>query len=181
MPTVVGIDTSLTSTGLALLRDTGIPVLARVRSAGKKDDTLAMRFQRLDKLGASIIAFVQEAKPDLVVIEGPSMASQHGHPHDRSGLWWLVAFSLHKLGLPTMEVPPNNRIKYATGKGAGPLASKDAVLTAVVRRYSDIEVANNDEADAVLLAAIGMRMLGAPLEPSLPQANLDALTKLKLP
>lgn len=180
MTTVVGIDLSLTSTGIAVLNGEH-HTLYRVRSSGKKDDTLAQRRARLDSIAGQVVNVAVSHAPDLVVIEGPSMNSQHGHPHDRSGLWWLVVFSLQGRGLSVMEVPPNNRIKYATGKGAGPDASKDAVLTAVVRRYSDIEVKGNDQADALLLAAIGRRMLGDPIEPSVPSANLAALTKLVLP
>jgi Holliday junction resolvasome RuvABC endonuclease subunit len=180
MPTtVVGIDSSLTKTGLAMLRTHGVDLVTALTSSGKKDDDLRTRFKRLDWLGSHILTFcTQPQVADLVVIEGPSMASKFGHPHDRSGLWWLIVHSLWRHQVPVMEVSPSVRMKYATGKGQ---ADKDAVLTSVVRRYPGYEVKDNNEADALVLAAIGMRMLGEPIEESLPQTHLDALRKLVLP
>lgn len=103
------------------------------------------------------------------------MASKFGHPHDRSGLWWLVVAQLQ---VPVMEVPPSIRMKYATGKGQ---AQKDDVLTFVLRRYPEIEFRGNDQADALVLAAIGRRVMQAPIEEFLPQSHLDALNKVRLP
>lgn len=181
MPTVVGIDTSLTSTGLCSMDSMGAAV-QRVRSKGKAADTLAMRRARLDKLAGDIVRATLAAAPDLAVIEAPSYGNQNGHMHDRSGLWWLVVFSLGSAGVPVLEVSPSTRMKYATGKGGGKDATKDAVLTSVVRRYPLIPVADNNEADAVLLASIGMRMLGSPVEVGgLPQTHVDALKVLMLP
>lgn len=178
--TCVGIDTSLTSTGLAAA---GARVgLHRMRSSGKADATLAQRVGRADRLAGEIVLTTLRYKPDLVVIEAPSYGSVNGRPHDRSGLWWLVVFALVQgHGLHVMEVPPTNRIKYATGKGSGPLADKDVVLANVIRRYTDYDVTGNDQADAVLLAAIGKRLLGEPIEANLPALNLTALDKLSLP
>jgi crossover junction endodeoxyribonuclease RuvC len=75
-------------------------------------------------------------------------------------------------------VPPATLKTYATGKGN---ASKDAVLAAVVKRYPGWAVTGNDVADAVVLMAMGARLLGHPLESSLPQSHLRALDKLTLP
>jgi hypothetical protein len=48
MPCVIGIDLSLTSTGIATVIDGHVTSILRVVSKGKKDDTLPMRWQRLD-------------------------------------------------------------------------------------------------------------------------------------
>ena len=77
-----------------------------------------------------------------------------------------------------MPVPPSCRAKYATGKGN---AGKDEVLLAASRRYPHAPIVGNDDADAVVLAAIGARLLGEPVEDSLPKTHLDALAKLTLP
>lgn len=175
MPTVVGIDPSLTCTGLVVLTDDRRPFHTSFKSTGKKDDTLYQRKMRLRRLAAEIVNFTMGMEPDLVVIEAPSMGSKFGHPHDRSGLWWLL---VAELAVPIMEVSPAVRMKYGTGRGR---ADKDDVLTAVVRRYPEIEVQGNDQADALILAAIGRRLMGHPIEDSLPQTHLDALKKLVLP
>ena len=86
--------------------------------------------------------------------------------------------SLAASGVEVLPVPPAVRAKYATGKGN---AGKDEVLLAASRRYPHAPIVGNDDADAVVLAAIGARMLGEPIEDSLPKTHLDALARLSLP
>jgi crossover junction endodeoxyribonuclease RuvC len=114
---------------------------------------------------------------DLVVVEGPSYASTSPHTHDRAGLWWLVVGRLLNCGHRVAIAPPSSRAKYGTGKGN---AGKDLVLASVVRRYPDVEVTGNDEADALLLAAMGARRLGAPID-DLPKTHLAALSGVAWP
>lgn len=174
MTTVAGLDLSLTGTGVCRLA-TGQPAtLATIGSAGKRDDTLAQRHQRLVRLAGRILHAVGDV--DLAVVEGPAYASTTGHMHDRSGLWWLVVHGLRNHAGRVVEVTPASRCRYATGKGNAP---KDAVLAAVVRRYPGIEVGTNDEADALVLAAMGARALGDPIEERLPQANLAKWSDLR--
>lgn len=179
-PHIVGIDPSLTSTGIAVIDpDRGVTT-ERVRSKGAKDATLAERARRLDELADSIVGHVigDLSGVDLVVIESPAYSNSLGSMHDRSGLWWLITSRCLRLGVPVLEVPPTTRAKYATGRGN---AGKDEVLAAVIRRYPDADVTGNDIADALTLAAIGARLTGWPLEPSIPLASHTALAKLVLP
>lgn len=175
-PFVVGLDLSMTSTGVCRIgHDLGATV-AREKSKGSRDDSLATRRARLRELADRVVAHAVGA--DLVAVEGPSFASSGAGTHDRSGLWWLVVDGLHAHGLPVLEVPPSSRMTYATGKGN---AGKDEVLAAVIRRYWGVTVTGNDEADALAIAAMGARLMGRPIEASLPQTHLRALTKLTLP
>lgn len=177
MSAVLGLDLSLTSTGLAWVVD-GAAEVSRIRSTGRKGATLAQRDARLYDLRAQIALTVEGYPPDLVVIEQPAFSRTTGHMHDRSGLWWLVVADLHLAGIRTVEVAPTARAKYATGKGN---AGKDEVLAAVVRRYPAVEVTGNDEADALILAAMGTRHLGQPIEESLPKLHLEAMAKVAWP
>ncbi len=179
---VVGLDLSLTSTGVAVINDGDI-ALRRIRSKGTKTATLAERRDRL----ARIADEVPMLDIDLVVIEGPSYGQhRQGGQHDRAGLWWLLvdmyltAINDPETGEPTRvaEVPPAVRSKYATGKGNAP---KDHVLASVVRRYPDVTVDGNDTADALVLAAMGARALGQPIETSLPAAHLAAMDAVAWP
>ena len=70
-----------------------------------------------------------------------------------------------------MVVPPKTRAKYATGNGG---ADKRAVLAAVRAAYPQFTIRNDNEADAVVLAAIGARSLGHPID-DLPASHLAAL------
>ena len=171
---VVGLDLSLTATGTALIRPGMTTAVQTLKSKGAKDATLSERADRLRKLAREIL--LPAATANVVVIEQPAYSQTGGSHHDRSGLWWLVVDALIFDDLRLVEVTPQAVKIYATGKGN---ASKDEVLAAVVRRYPDIEVRNNNEADALVLAAIGARLSGQPLEESLPQLHLRALDKIR--
>src|SRR5690606_742936 len=113
----------------------------------------------------------------MVVIEAPAYSRATGSATDRAGLWWAVYDTLAE-SCVVLPVMPNVRAKYATGKGN---AGKDAVLAAAVRRYPSIDISGNDTADAVVLMAIGRRLLGEPIDDPMPALNLSALATLKLP
>lgn len=172
MPTVVGIDLSLTSTGLAAVHPDGTAIVSRVTSKGSTKDTLKDRHIRLLSIASQVLGFVHQLDAGFVVIEAPSYASKYGHPHDRSGLWWMVAGGVMANGIPLASAPPKCRAKYATGNGN---AGKDQVLTDVVRRYPEVLVTKNDEADALVLAAMGARHLGAQMELSLPATHVAGM------
>jgi len=173
---VVGLDLSLTATGIAVNRDDEPAEWTwRVRSKGTKADTLDDRAQRLGELARRILRAV--GNPDLVIVEAPAFAQVSGSHHDRSGLWWLVVEPLLALVCPVAEVAPTTLKKYATGKGN---ASKDEVLAAIIRRYPMCNPADNNEADALALMAMGLDHLGEPLA-DVPAINRQALAAVHWP
>jgi crossover junction endodeoxyribonuclease RuvC len=182
MTRVVGIDASLTGTAVVVIdhdEETGVMRIVSsdlIETKGRKDASLAERWMRLQEIRSRVAktAFVDRVDPDLVVIEAPSYGSNHGHAHDRSGLWWQIVALFCSWGIPVAAVSPQGRAKYATGKGN---AGKDVVLASVVRGYPDFAVDNNNVADAVALVAMGCRYLGFPIEEGeLSQAKLDAMS-----
>ena len=173
---IVGLDLSLASTGIASVVPGAVtPVLVdRVQTKPHGDD-LAARRERLSVLRRNIAAWTRYAH--LVVVEGLAYASRSPHATERAGLWWLIVDDLLARDAPVAIVPPSTRAKYATGKGNSP---KDAVLAAVIRRYPDADITGNDEADALILAAMGARALGCPVD-ELPKTHLDAMAKVAWP
>jgi crossover junction endodeoxyribonuclease RuvC len=167
-PTVLGIDPSLTSTGLVRIDQHDGVQLYRIRPRVKGHD-------RLDAILDAVSYSVRDA--DLVVIEGPSYGSTGTAYHQLAGLWWLITHHLYRAGRPYAVVSPQARAKYATGNGG---AGKDAVLAAVVRRYADVDVTGNDVADALILAAMGARWIGEPID-SVPKTHLVAMDKVSWP
>jgi len=164
-----GLDVSFTRTGVAVACDT--VTVRDVRGSGPTPITLTERALRLSTLTGRIL----EALPDdvtHVAIEGPAFDQVTGKAHERGGLWWTVVRALLFRGIDVVEIGPTVLKKYATERGN---AGKDEVLAAVVRRFPDVDVANNDQADALVLAAMLARHLGQPfdLEPS--QKRRDAL------
>jgi len=67
---------------------------------------------------------------------------------------------------------------YATGKGTK--VDKDDVLAAMIKRYPDVEIAGNDGADALALAALGAHYFGCRLRP-VPQTHERALAMVAWP
>ena len=162
-PAVVGVDLSLTGTGVAV--STGFVTTVKSKPT---DDDIASRYLRLEGIVQRVVA-VTPYDTALVVLEAPAYASKGGHAHDRSGLWWLLVDRLARARpqAAIVEIAPTSRAKYATGKGK---ASKEEVLLAVERRFGGWMVGNNNEADAVVLCAAGARALGRPID-TVPERN----------
>lgn len=178
MTTIVGLDLSLTSTGWAIVTVVGAEHVAEVgtiSTTGVRAASLCARNARLQGIKRQITGLAHGA--DLIVIEAPAYSRSNPGMHDRSGLWWIVVAQLTGMGHTVVEVTPSARAKYATGKGN---AAKDAVLAAVVRRYPDVDVTGNDEADALVLAAMGARALGQPIDQQ-PGAHLAGMSKVAWP
>lgn len=173
---ISAIDPSMTSTGLANLKvdaDGAVEwqtALVKSVSTGDQYAVLKQRFARsADKV---LWLFNEWGTPDLIVMEGPSHHSI-GRVHTMAGQWWRFYGAISELA-PVLIVPPANRIMYATGKGGSP---KDQVMLAASRRYVDAPITNNDDADAVVLAAMGARVMNRPID-TLPKTHLRALDKI---
>lgn len=170
-PIFVGLDLSLTSTGFAVIHG-GTATVQRITSKPPKLRTSEGQAERLQDLVAEIYTALPISDHTHVAIEGPSYGSTGGSAHERGGLWWMVRSTLRDIGLDVIIAAPGTVKKYATGKGNSP---KDAVLAAVIRRYPDVNITGNDEADALTLAAICARFHGHPFE-DLPAMNTSAVS-----
>lgn len=151
---VLGVDQSLTGTGLALACRDGRVHLKRV-------DTGKLRgHERL----ALILGEISVRLPgtDLVVLEDLAFGARGNSLLDLAGLQWLIRHRIWEMDVPYVLISPYQRAEYATGRAG---ASKDEVLAAVIRRFPDLPVSNNDEADAVVLMAMGLHHYGHPLVP----------------
>lgn len=168
-PRVVGLDLSLTSTGVSDGQST------RVIQTAPGPALEA----RLDTLLRSVVAFVLSPtqwtdrqpygmRADLVVIEAPawSRAKQTGH-EELSALRVMVRHRLWRLDIPYALVPPTTLKKYTTGNGT---ASKQLMVFTMDDRYgaglSNVLVKDGryDRADALALAAMGYDHVGHPLK-----------------
>lgn len=165
---VGGIDSSLTGLGAAKINlATGQHLVRTFSSKGTNDDDLATRLLRIQQMADGVINFMVPC--DHIAIEQPAYDSRTGKQHDRAGLWWEIVRLVDEARATMTEVRPQEIKQYALGKASG---SKDAVLAAVVRRYLDVPIANNNEADAYVLAAMLARHHGHPVEEKLAQIYL---------
>lgn len=173
--TWVGLDLSLTSTGMAVVDDAGAVTVRRIRSAGKKTDRLPENVDRLRALAFKVVQAVREVDPTAVVVESALFSTHHdSSAHRRAGLWWLVVVSLYSDGYPIVEVAPSQVKKFATGKGNAP---KTRMVTRASAVWGEETFAdgNDDVADAAFLAAMAAYNEG--VRPVSEAAYRDAIVK----
>ncbi|MYR60042.1 hypothetical protein GTY54_28695 [Streptomyces sp. SID625] len=166
---VAGLDISLTGTGISTLGGT-----TRVPTTGRRRDSILQRRTRMTHIKDTVLTEVGDVH--LACVEGPSHHSVGGSVWDRGGLWWLIVDGLCARGIPVAVIPPMSRAKYATGSGG---ARKAAVLDAAQRRYGAI-LPSDDEADALILRAMGLDWLGVALT-EVPDGHRAALAGVQWP
>lgn len=167
---VAGLDISLTGTGVATLAGT-----IRVPTKGRRKDTILERHNRMKHITTRVLEEVGTV--DLACIEGPvGFATPGGSTWDRGGLWWRIVGALLERDIPVAIISPTARAKYATGSGA---SRKTAVLEAARSRYGAI-LDSDDEADALILRAMGLHWLEQPLA-EVPDGHRAALAGCQWP
>lgn len=160
-PRVLALDLSLSATGVADAlgtrtikpTTTGVERLAEIRD---------------EVLYVAGMAHTH-TKVDLVALEGYSYGSPN-RAHQLGELGGVVRLALHRAGLRWIVVPPSSVKKYASGKGN---ASKAEVLGAAIRKL-DYAGFDDNEADALMLRALVLDALGAPLV-KMPAKNREAV------
>jgi Holliday junction resolvasome RuvABC endonuclease subunit len=175
---VAGIDPSLTSAGVAIL-DNGQPThLSHHGYPGHNGATWQQRSRRVRWTCGQILAPVLDARPDLVVIEGPAYGAKYGSAFDRAGLWHGLYGALNAKQVPVAVVSPTTRASWATGHGR---ADKAAVITAVTTWWPQQPIACDDEADSLVLALIGAHHLGDPMPFTVKPRHSTALEAIAWP
>lgn len=178
---VVGLDVSLAKAGLAVAGHFKFDHVRRLENPPLSDKpTLDQRAERISKFVNRIVSEVTDFAPDLIVIEQPAY-SKNTQTHDMSGVWWGVVGMLIDQDYAVAEVSPSVRPIYAVGKGSGKGTDKESVMAAVIRRYPGYDVTGNDTADALILAMMGVRHLGKPLDDPMPQTHLRAMDSVRWP
>lgn len=164
---IVGIDLSLTSTGISL-SNCQVAVSSKYRG-----------IERIADLTDQIFNVMTNAFPVdtvAVVVEGYSFASRSSHAHSAGELGGVFRYRLWLQGIPWIDVPPTNRAKFATGRGG---ASKTEVVSSVSARTGLVWSGKgaDDMCDAFILEEMGKTVLGKG-QFSWPAKNLEALDKI---
>lgn len=164
---VIGLDLSLTGTGIAALDiDTGTLATAVHASASPGIASLGAHVNRHRELVDGIVSQILSADPVLVVVEGLqfSVREKDSSLTRRGFLWWAVVEELCRGGAPVVEVAPQLIKKLATGRGN---ASKSEVVAAYAVAWPDAARGPNieDRADAAFAAALGAARLDVDILP----------------
>lgn len=158
---VVGLDLSLTATGIA--DATGQTWTVKPRNKGDRRllDIVS------DVLGAA-------AGVELAVIED---LPNHARAAGLTGLvHGAVRLALMRCEVRYATVPPATLKKFAAGRGN---AGKPEMAVAAFKRLG-VELADDNQTDALWLRAAGLQLLGEPVV-QLPAAQVAALDKVVLP
>jgi len=179
---IIGIDPSLTSTGIVVLRDgkVELAVTTKNKPALGTIDRVRLIYERIVCVAESLTDGEKWQAPDLIVIEGFSYGSKGRSVFDIAYLGWRIREELERLrtedGIPWLEVAPTQLKKFATGKGT---ANKEIILQQVYKRWK-YETDNNNIADAFVLAKIGEAYLQDNYKPDdLNLFQLEVIASLK--
>jgi len=168
----VGLDLSLTSTGVAIGDDT----LTIDGSALRGVRRLVYIRDRIAEILTNHPLDPEHPAPLVAIIEGYSFASRNSHAHALGELGGVVRVLLHELSIPVIEVPPTSRAKFATGKGN---AGKSEVVSSISARTGRLWLGpgNEDRCDAWILQEMAFTYMGCPRH-NWPATHLVALDKI---
>lgn len=167
---VAGIDPSLTSAGIAVLRDGQPALLTSLGHGSVSVNNYAHQSRRIVSQSRAVMAALVGLGPetpkwvvdstgiatiDLAVIEGPAWGLNSASSHAMAGLWWGIYSALLAKRIPVAVVQPSTLKQFATGKGN---ADKKAMLAAAKQWCP--RVRGDDQADAAWLACMGHIHLG---------------------
>lgn len=153
----LGIDPSLTSTGLCLLDSEDLLTYSRIKSGNLRG------VERLVYIRQQLIEFIngKGTQISIGVLEGSAYGGKGRH-HEIGEAHGVIKLTLHELGVRnTFIAAPSQLKKFGTGKGLlKDEEKKKLVLEAVCREFNIVpEKLNHDEADAIVLAQIGLALL----------------------
>lgn len=198
MPRILGIDSSLTGTGLARIdvsnnhawdgRDHSMDVATVAAPGPTKDKSHRAMVRRVNALLSHIESAIcpddallgnptgvaSDELPDLIAIENQAFGARG------AGAWvlpWIFGRCCElaeRYDIPLIVVATSARAKYATGKGN---ADKEVVLLAANNLFPAAQIGNNNEADATIVGAIGCHYLGYPIVPETAY-RLDVMEKI---
>ena len=148
---VMGLDPSLTSTGLIVLDESGA-LQSRDRITSQPSGPMvASRLRRYQQICAAVLKSASVYQPLVICVEGYSLGSNMPGMVDRVEFGGLLRYSLVAAGHRLIEVPPTTLKKWATGKGAFPGGGKTPLIVAMTSRYG-VQLGTDDEYDAYALA-----------------------------
>lgn len=174
---VLGIDSSLTATGLAridlsswppsaLPREDGQPVSfdACVLTVGAPKPTKDKSKRAMVRRVNALIDVVEDCFVDVdaVGIEGLAYGARGESAWVLPWVWGRMLELCEKHDVPLTVVATSARAKFATGKGN---ADKATVMLATARMFPEAEVSNDNEADALIVGAAVCQQLGLPILP----------------
>lgn len=169
----LGLDLSLTKTGAVLLKNGKITKQCLIKS--KPSGSLPINeLIRIRKIVEDIEMIINDDIPDIVVIENLAFAVRKTTALTQlAGLSFLVRSMLFDYKIPFYMCAPTTLKRFATGKGN---SQKDHMILNAYKTYG-IDNIDNNIADAIFLAKIGLAIYGYDKVTSLHQIETIKLMK----
>jgi Holliday junction resolvasome RuvABC endonuclease subunit len=183
---VVGIDPSLTRTGITLLTVGGDGVARPkvLRECGYHcvdSPGFDASSDRIVSQARTVAAIIDKlaARPELVMVEA-MIPPRDALPSylERAALWYGIWSAIKARGLPRAVIQPTTLKKWATGAGR---ADKELVLAEVRNWWPDIPIANHDIADSAVCAAAAAMRLGWTMPFPTRRRHVEGLTTVRWP
>ena len=167
---VVGLDQSLTSSGIANID--GTLETLKPKDAWRGPQRLVwIRDQVLERVATADLVLMEGYGYDAGGRRGKKGEKVGGsHSHALGELGGVLKTAMYENGIRYVVVIPQHIKMIATGKGN---VSKEEVLVAAVKRL-DLEPKDNNQSDAAWLRILGLLHLGLPVI-DLPASHLRAL------
>lgn len=143
---VVGLDLSLTATGIVALAPSNAVYLDIIKARPE----CGQGIRRASVIAAAVLTWIETHAGAVVAIEGYSFGSPM-RMAPLGELGGMVRRDLLERDITWLEVPPTCLKKFATGKGNSP---KDVVMREVFKRWG-FEHNDNNVVDAYVLARMG--------------------------
>jgi len=141
---VLGLDLSLTASGLVLL-DKGYKIALGVKLSIPQTGT-----ERLFHLENLFLSYIDNIDIELACIEAPAYKAEGNLYH--MGEWsGIVKLNLFKKGIPIIEAAPSQLKKFVIGKGKGP---KSVIIKEIYKQWNE-DFEDDNIADAYVLSRIG--------------------------
>jgi crossover junction endodeoxyribonuclease RuvC len=170
---VVGLDLSLTSTGVVVLDETAKVLEQYVVKSSPVGPLQIDEAKRLSTITDKILEGVP-SDASLVVIEGITfMMSKTTALVQLAAINYIIRIGLWKRDIPFVIVSPPSLKKFVTGKG---VAQKDIMMLETYKRWG-VSLTDNNICDAYGLARAGLAILD--IDDKLVKEQREVVTLLK--
>jgi crossover junction endodeoxyribonuclease RuvC len=174
---VIGIDPSLTASGVIILDD-GKLVLEKVIKSKPSGDRPIDEVRRISTIVDEIVAqFIGFGTPTIVAMEGLAfMARNTSALVQLAGLNYMIRNELRTRGIPFVIVTPSTLKKFVTGHGNAP---KDVMMLETYKRFG-VSFMDNNICDAYGLAQVAYVLSGGKSSTTKEQREATELLKKQL-
>jgi len=171
----LGIDPSLTGTGIVVVKNGKIIEKALIKSK-PVGDLAKDEIDRIKGIVGEVNVYLDKHNPDIIVMEGLAfMARNTSALMQLAGLNYLLRAMFH--GHKTWAiVAPSTLKKFILGKGIG---DKGLVAMEIYKQYGE-ELTDNNIADAFVLAMIGQAAITKNPSLTVPQREVCELIRKQI-